>query len=530
MASTPDTSSFESRWIGHVIDDRYKIVEVLGKGGMGAVFVAEQLRLQKLVALKTIKPEYAGHSQAKARFEREALATGHLDHPHVASAIDFGTLPDGGSYLVTQLVRGESLSKRLEAGPLPLPQVCLLGMQIADALAAAHAIGIIHRDLKPDNILLEQRRDGALHVRVVDFGIAHVSGDNPGTMADLSQPMTRAGSIIGTPGYMPPEQGTGQAIDLRVDLYALGVIMWEAFAGQRLWQGDTLTELLARQLGRPAPSLRGDVPEPMADIIERLLARNPAERPASALEVRDELRRLAYGNEVGFTPAMSGSAAIQPAMSRSAAIQSAHTPGEVTHPDVRPSSTVATRASGATEPVTPPRRIPPVVWLGLAATAIVLVLVMVYGGGDDTAPGPVERPDARRAEPAGEDAKSKTDRPPASRSGMTVDQLVAEAPADYAEDVKMLLTNRYPQVRLVAGQAIAGAPFRDLQKIPEYIRELARFELADCDRKKTILEKLGAADEVRALPALQAIASMQDDPCELREDLRRVIARFESQN
>src|SRR5690606_35694773 len=142
------TDALAAAWIGRVIDDRYKIVEVLGEGGMGAVFVAEQLRLRKQVAFKTIRAEFAAHSQAEARFTREALATGRLDHPHVASAIDYGPLPEGGAYLVTQLVRGETLTKRLEAGPLAWPQVCLLGSQIADALAAAHALGIIHRDLK----------------------------------------------------------------------------------------------------------------------------------------------------------------------------------------------------------------------------------------------------------------------------------------------------------------------------------------------------------------------------------------------
>jgi serine/threonine-protein kinase len=517
MSHAPDSSTLASRWLGRVVDERYKIVEVLGEGGMGAVFVAEQLRLHKKVAFKTIRAEYAGHSQAKARFEREALATGHLDHPHVASAIDFGTLPEGGSYLVTQLVRGESLSKRLEAGPLPWPQVCLLGSQIADALAAAHAIGIVHRDLKPDNILLEQRRDGALHVRVVDFGIAHVSGDNPGTMADLSQPMTRMGSVIGTPGYMPPEQGTGQAIDFRVDLYALGVILWESFTGQQLWQGDSLTELLARQLGRAAPSLRGDVPEPMAALIERMLARAPAERPGSALEVRDELRRLIV-NEVSLPPATSASAAVLPAMSGSAAVPSIATPGEATHPDARPGT--ATRASAGLEPVTPPLKIPRAVWIGLAAALVVVAAVLIFGGKDDEkGREPVAGGGAGgRAEPAG--AKRRA----------SVEELIAEAPADYAEDVKMLLTNSHEAVRRTAGEAIAGAPWPGLKKIPEYLRDLAKFELADdCDDKKAILAKLEAADEVRALPALQALAGMRSDPCELRGELGRLIARFESQ-
>ncbi|MCY0986650.1 serine/threonine-protein kinase [Nannocystis sp. ILAH1] len=516
MSNGPEITALESRWVGRVVDERYKIVEVLGEGGMGAVFVAEHLRLRKQVAFKTIRAEFAAHTQAEARFEREALATGRLDHPHVASAIDYGPLPEGGFYLVTQLVRGESLSKRLEAGPLPWPQVCQLGSQIADALAAAHALGIVHRDLKPDNILLEQRRDGALHVRVVDFGIARVSGEQA-TIADVAQPLTRMGAVIGTPGYMPPEQGTGQQVDLRADLYALGVVLWESFTGQQLWQGDTLVELLTRQLGRPAPSLRADVPEAMAGMIERLLARVPSERPGSALEVRDELRRLVFGNEVSIPPAASTSAALSSAMSGSAARPFVPTPGEVTHADVRSGTTAVTKTSGVLEPGTFSKS-PRGVWIGVAVALVLVLAVLAYGRGT-TDESPSET--AVGIEPAPVDTKHTPH--------ATVDELIAEAPAGYAEDVKMLLISRHPQARRLASETIAGAPSRDLRKIPEYLRDFARFELADdCDDKKAILKKFETAQEVRALSGLKAIAGGRSDPCELRDELTRLIARFES--
>src|SRR5690606_36502571 len=177
----------------------------------------------KLVALKTIRTEFAGDGQAEARFSREALATAQIDHPHVVSAMDYGHLPDGGAYLVIQLVRGETLASRLERGAMHWRQAADLAAQIADALATCHAVGIIHRDLKPDNILLEQRDDGSLHARVVDFGIARLSGDaGDGVIVDATAPITRMGAIIGTPGYMAPEQAVGQSIDHRVDIYALG--------------------------------------------------------------------------------------------------------------------------------------------------------------------------------------------------------------------------------------------------------------------------------------------------------------------
>ncbi|WAS99543.1 serine/threonine-protein kinase [Nannocystis punicea] len=296
------------------------MVELLGEGGMGAVYVAEHLKLHKHVAIKTIRAEFAANSQAEARFTREALATARLDHPHVVSAIDYGHLPEGGAYLVIQLVRGHSLTKRLEQGPLTWQQACKLGAQVADALAAAHGLGIIHRDLKPDNILLEPREGDEFHARVLDFGIARVSGgEGIGTIADIGQPITRMGAVVGTPGYMAPEQAVGEKVDVRVDLYALGVILWEACTGRYLWDAESLTDLFAAQLSRPAPHLphatRREIPSPLATLVDHLLARKPEERPATAAAVRDELRKLALSAEVNLMLATtgSGSAAVAPA-------------------------------------------------------------------------------------------------------------------------------------------------------------------------------------------------------------------------
>nr|WP_256254025.1 serine/threonine protein kinase [Nannocystis exedens] len=296
------------------------MVELLGEGGMGAVYVAEHLKLHKHVALKTIRAQFAANSQAEARFTREALATARLDHPHVVSAIDYGHLPEGGAYLVIQLVRGHSLTKRLEQGPLTWQQACKLGAQIADALAAAHGLGIIHRDLKPDNILLEPREGDEFHARVLDFGIARVSGgEGTGTIADISLPITRMGAVVGTPGYMAPEQAVGEKVDVRADLYALGVILWEACTGRYLWDAESLTDLFAAQLSKPAPHLpaatRREIPPALATLVDHLLARKPEERPATAAVVRDELRKLALSAEVnlilaaGPAPTHGGAAA-----------------------------------------------------------------------------------------------------------------------------------------------------------------------------------------------------------------------------
>ncbi len=305
-AGTPDGDP----WIGRVIDERYRIVELLGEGGMGAVFVAEHLKLRKQVALKTIRPEFASNAQAEARFAREALATAQIDHPHVASAIDFGHLPEGGAYLVIQLVRGVSLAAHLDThGKIAWGTAAALGAQIAHALAPAHAAGIIHRDLKPDNILIETRDDGHLHAKVLDFGIAHVADATTAIPGKVGQPLTRMGAILGTPGYMPPEQAVGEAVDARGDLYALGVILWECCTGRRLWQGESVTELVACQLGSTAPTLQQElgnlVPEPLSEIVAQLLSGPPSKRPDAAGPVRDALRRLALTQTAPPAPGSS---------------------------------------------------------------------------------------------------------------------------------------------------------------------------------------------------------------------------------
>ncbi|MFI5307130.1 MAG: serine/threonine-protein kinase [Polyangiales bacterium] len=298
-----------SEWAGRVLDDRYRIERVLGEGGMGAVFVAEQLTLHKQVALKVIRAELAGNGEVAARFAREAMATAQFEHPHVASAIDYGTLPEGGAYFVMQLVRGRSLRGLLPAGKrLPWRRVCEIGAQVADALSAAKAAGIIHRDLKPDNVLVEPREDGSDLVKVLDFGIAHIGPrDAPAPAgAQAHRELTRVGTVMGTPGYMSPEQALGDRVDHRADLYALGVVLWECISGRELWDGPDLTAVVTRQMTEPVPSLRettadSTLPAELDDLIARLTARALTDRPEHAADVRDTLRRLAQTSLSGVS-------------------------------------------------------------------------------------------------------------------------------------------------------------------------------------------------------------------------------------
>lgn len=294
-------------WLGRIIEDRYEVLEVLGEGGMGLVYVAEHLKLRKKVALKVIHSRYIGVREVSIRFAREAMAASRIDHPHIVGVLDYGTFEDGGAYLVMQLVRGDSLHRRLDAGPISWRRVAAIGEQVADALAAAHSAGIVHRDLKPENILLESRDDGTVLARVLDFGVARVAleEDQGPKEAEPGQNLTRLGTVVGTPGYMAPEQATGEPVDPRADLYSLGVVLWEAIAGKPLFSDRELTKVLHRQLLEKPPRLDLAVPgvaPGLADLVEAMLAQAPEDRPESASVVRDRLREYAYASVDSLAP------------------------------------------------------------------------------------------------------------------------------------------------------------------------------------------------------------------------------------
>jgi serine/threonine-protein kinase len=494
-------------WIGRVIDDRYRIVEVLGEGGMGAVFVAEHLKLRKLVALKTIRAEFSGHAELEARFSREALATGQIDHPHVVSAIDYGHLPEGGSYLVIQLVRGVSLGKQLESGPLPWPQAVELGAQIADALAAAHAAGIIHRDLKPDNVLLETR-EGKQWAKVVDFGIARLSDDS-GAAATGSEPLTRMGAVIGTPGYMAPEQAVGGQIDARVDLYALGVILWECCSGRPLWEDEDITELFTRQLTTVAPPLQG-VPPALAALVAQLLASAPGGRPATPALVRDELRAIARGEDAVAELGVSGRTSV---VSR----KTVATPRTLVASE-RPPASSAEQALR--------RR---AVWIGGGVAVLLVLVVLGRSCGGESPKGPAV---AGVAEPAAEKGA------PAIVAAVAPGE--AALPPGYAAHAETLLTVSNRKQRRAAAEAIASASDEEKQSIPSYLRNLAWLEKnQSCEAKKLVLDKIEAEGDLRAIPGLRITAASPRDGCGrglfsrdclecMREDLTRVLGRFEA--
>ncbi|HEY3494252.1 MAG TPA: serine/threonine-protein kinase [Polyangiaceae bacterium] len=272
-----------------VVAGRYRVLGHLGSGGMGAVYRAEHVHMRKTVALKVLHAELCRVNEVVARFEREAIAAGHIDHPNVVAASDFGKLEDGSFYLVLEYVDGRSLRSLLEQGPLPHARSVEIARQTALALRAAHALGIVHRDLKPDNVMLVPEPGGGDRVKVLDFGIARVT--IPGSAPDATN-LTRVGVIMGTVAYMSPEQATGQEVDGRTDLYALGVMLYEMISGRQPFEAELPSQVLARQLVEKPPPLPAGTPPALSALVLALMEKGAADRPESADAVLERLNAL----------------------------------------------------------------------------------------------------------------------------------------------------------------------------------------------------------------------------------------------
>jgi predicted ATPase/class 3 adenylate cyclase/tRNA A-37 threonylcarbamoyl transferase component Bud32 len=265
-------ASVEGGLVGALVAGRYQVLEQLGKGGMGAVYVAEQQPLERKVALKVLRGRHHHDAEARERFVREARAASRLNHPNIATVYDFGTAEDG-PFLAMELVEGVTLKQKM-IRPLPWRRAISLVTQIARGLAAAHCHGIVHRDIKPANIIVSESGDGEW-VKILDFGLANMTEEE-------SVELTDQGVVMGTAAYMSPEQCHGVKNDVRSDLYALGVVLFEMLAGRRPFLGGTPTELVIAHATEPPPKLADvteDVPAAVCALVDRLLSKNPDERP-----------------------------------------------------------------------------------------------------------------------------------------------------------------------------------------------------------------------------------------------------------
>ena len=282
----------------------YKVLSMVGKGGMGEVYLGTDTRLGRPVAIKVSSREFI------ERFEREAKAISSLNHPYICTLYDVGP-----NYLVMELVEGELLSTIIGRGPLPLDQALKYAIQVVDALAAAHAKGVIHRDLKPGNIMIT--RNG---VKVLDFGLAKLASDGipnrPTDHMETVEAITKSGSVLGTLYYMAPEQVEGKETDERSDIFSFGVVFYEMIAGQRPFTGDTQAAVLASLIkDQPAPmhprqpstpqAVQQMVPRALERIIRKCLEKKPDDRWQSARDLKPTLELIDLDAAQGSTSSAS---------------------------------------------------------------------------------------------------------------------------------------------------------------------------------------------------------------------------------
>ena len=287
-----DSGASGAGLVGRVLDGRYKVLRVLGEGGMGVVYEAEQRMGEgtRSVAIKTLLPELSTDHTLVSRFHRESGTVAQLEHPNTIRFYDYGETPDGELYIVMELVKGQALTDLIEQGPVPLPRALHILRQVCGALHEAHTLGIVHRDLKPDNIVLTSRAGEEDFVKLLDFGIAaHVGPD-----ATAQTKLTQQGMVLGTPPYMSPEQLAGEKLGPASDVYSLGVIAYEMLTGQLPFEADTPWLWAHKHMTEPPRPMESfEAGQKLAEAVRRAvmhaLEKTPIQRPSTTLELYREL-------------------------------------------------------------------------------------------------------------------------------------------------------------------------------------------------------------------------------------------------
>jgi eukaryotic-like serine/threonine-protein kinase len=286
--------------IGDVIDQKYRVTRLIGKGGMGSVYEGEHILVERRVAIKVLEPALE-RERAIARFEQEARSAGRIGNEHILDIYDIGSLPDGSRYLVAEYLDGETLRARIHRLGRLSPRVAApLVLELLDGLGAAHRAGVVHRDLKPDNVFLVRQKAGRSDfVKLIDFGVSRFE-----TLGDDRLRMTTTGAVVGTPHYLSPEQARGRRdADARSDLFAVGIMLYEMVTGEVPFKAESFNDLLFQiVLEAPTPPERivTDLDPAFAQIIAKAMAKDPADRYQSADELADALRRWATASGVAL--------------------------------------------------------------------------------------------------------------------------------------------------------------------------------------------------------------------------------------
>jgi len=341
----------------------YRLTGVIGRGGMGAVYAAEHALLGRQAAIKVLLPDLSRNQDIVQRFFNEARAATAIRHPGIVEIYDFGWTADGAAFLVMERLDGETLARRAHRGRMRWQAALVVARQIAGALAAAHAKGIVHRDLKPENVFVVRDAEvpGGERIKLLDFGVAKLAGESAPAIN-----VTRTGAVIGTPTYMAPEQCRGVAIDRRVDLYALGCVVFELCSGRPPFVGEGAGDVLAAHIHMPAPRLSAmqvESPYAVEQLVDRLLAKAPADRVQTAEDLIRAIDAIVVEPPVA---AMVSSGGVRLAMAA-------------------PTHTTLSGAASTTQPSMRERRTVALV-IATAAVIAVLVVALVTGRSRDAGP------------------------------------------------------------------------------------------------------------------------------------------------
>jgi serine/threonine-protein kinase len=303
LGEVTESLSDPAEMVGRVLEKRYRIDAVLGVGGMAVVLRATHLFLERVVAVKLLRPEVVAVAELKRRFLREAKAASEFRHPRIVEILDFGVTPDGLHYLVMEVLEGETLHALVQRrGRLSSSEVASVGLQVLDAVGAVHSRGIVHRDIKPDNFMLTKPGDGDPVVKLLDFGLAKVFEEREGEKPDR---ITRSSAVVGSPHFMSPEQARGLPLDARSDLYAVGCIPYELATGRPPFEGRNSVEVMSKQLVEevsPPSGLAPDLDRGLEGVILRCLDKEAARRYPSAEVAAREIRGLFPDADAGPSP------------------------------------------------------------------------------------------------------------------------------------------------------------------------------------------------------------------------------------
>lgn len=399
---------------GRIIDGRYRLVRLIGDGGMGSVHEASHARIDRKVAIKLLHPDFVANQEALDRFSREARAASSIGHPNIVEIYDLGREPDGTAFMVMELLDGEDLGSTLaRQGALSPARAVAVALQVLSALHEVHRHGIVHRDMKPENVFLSADAAGRESVKLLDFGVAKIQQG----MESENLTHTRTGTVLGTPYYMSPEIARGgRRFDHRVDLWAVGVMLYEMISGVRPFEGEGYNEILASILmedARPLQEVAPNVPLRLAEIVDRALRKDPDERYGGAGEMLADLLPL---HDDRSAPELTSSAAVA-IRARTATPFGFVTPNRGSTPvpaarESQPTGPLWLLDSAVPSPSRSPRRR---LWIGAAVAAAIAVALLSGAGlaalltGEEPGVGPAAAPAVatEQSKPAPEPAPTR---------------------------------------------------------------------------------------------------------------------------